>query len=284
MTERATVGEATDVAFQKLCRDRYLDEGTPDVPHLKVKRAMVRRVSRSVATRLILKYEWLGTMAGTSAHYGIFFGDHCAGVCCVALGGSGAAGAFTHKQFGIDRRAFATFARGACVHWAPKGTNSKLISWTLRLLAKDCPTQKLVIAYADSDAGEIGTVYQATNWTFIGRSVVHTKRELVSPEGRVMNTATAGSYARRNRMRWCEMVKAMEAEGWTQQKPNPKGRYVYVLDSTDAALVDLVASLAKPYPKRDNPKASESSTTPASQSGSGRGSTDPDAPDDRLGP
>ena len=38
--------------------------------------------------------------------------------------------------------------------------------------------------------------------------------------------------------------------GWTEQKSNPKGRYVYVLDKTDKRLTELVESMRQPYPKR----------------------------------
>ena len=86
-TSRSTFREAaSDVAWQKQLRDRFESEGVPPVPHLDVKRAVVRPVSRRMAEQIILKYEWLGTMAQTGYHYGIFFGSYCAGVCCVAAG------------------------------------------------------------------------------------------------------------------------------------------------------------------------------------------------------
>lgn len=62
-----------DVCWQKQLRDKYLAEGIPPVPNLDVKRAVVRPVSRHLAEQTIYKYEWLGTMAATSLHYGIFF-------------------------------------------------------------------------------------------------------------------------------------------------------------------------------------------------------------------
>ena len=153
--------KANGRAWQKALRDEYLHEGTPDVD-LRLKGAKVRRVSRKMAERVILKYEWLGTMGNSGLHYGIFFGDYCAGVCCVALNGSGTAGNTVHLQFGLQRSDVATLVRGACVHWAPSGSNSKLVSWTCRLLERDSAA-KLVGAYSDSDAGEIGTIYQACN-------------------------------------------------------------------------------------------------------------------------
>ncbi len=151
------------------------------MPHLDVKRAEVRPVSWRLAEQIILKYEWLGTMGRTSMHFGIFFGSYCAGVCCVATS-AGLAGMYVHREFGIEASELLALARGACVHWAPSGTNSKLVSWTCRLLSKE-KRGKIVIAYSDTDAGEIGTIYQACNWVYIGRGAA--VAQYVAPNGRI---------------------------------------------------------------------------------------------------
>ena len=49
------------------------------------------------------------------------------------------------------------------------------------------------------------------------------------------------------RAKWC---MALREAGWTEQKSNPKHRYVYVLDKSDSALVERVERMRKPYPKR----------------------------------
>lgn len=275
---RTPAAKATTIAHQKLRRDGHLAEGTPAVPHLSVKRAHVRAVSRAVAKRIILKYEWLGTMAPTAAHYGIFFGEFCAGVCCIAVNGTGAAGSHSHKQFKVERRELGTLARGACVHWAPKGANSKLIAWSLRLLARDYPEPRLVIAYSDPDAGEIGTVYQATNWTYIGPSPPQGDKELVSSKGRVLNVRSVGHYMKRNRMTWREAMAALESAGWRHQKRSSKGRYVFVLRKTDRELVDHVATLAQPYPKREDSNPAAQAGDGGTPDGAGRFDSDPAAP------
>ena len=89
--------------------------------------------------------------ASSSLHYGIFFGNECGGVCCVAINGTGTAGPFIANQFGIERKHLTILVRGACVHWAPTGANSKLVSWTARLVAKE--GAKIMLAFSDDDAG-----------------------------------------------------------------------------------------------------------------------------------
>lgn len=261
-----------DVAWQRQLRDRHAREGLPaglTPAKLALKHATVKAVSRNVAEQVILKYEWLGTMAATTAHYGIFFGPYCAGVTCVAIG-SGSGGTNVHKPFAIDRHALAVLARGACVHWAPQGANSKLVSWTARLLARDYPSVKLMIAYADSDAGEIGTIYQACGWTYIGQG--SPTRQWINPAGRVMDQKLPSNIAHgiqkkqgEDAVQRADVVRALRDAGWREQESNPKHRYVTLVDKADSALVARVRAMALPYPKRDDERASMQPIGPGSK-------------------
>ena len=47
-------------------------------------------------------------------------------------------------------------------------TTSKAVAMSLKLIKKDIPLCKLVVSYADLDQNHIGTIYQATNWYFVG--------------------------------------------------------------------------------------------------------------------
>lgn len=273
MVSRSTFRDvAGDVAWQRQLRDRYLPEGVPPVPHLNVKRAVVRPVNRKLAEQIIFKYEWLGTMAKTRYHYGIFFGMYCAGVTCVAVGMS-TGGVNTHLSFGLRPREMALLARGACVHWAPTGTNSRLVSLTCRYLARDTDC-KLVIAYADTDAGEIGTIYQACNWIYIGRGA--SVKQYVAPNGRIYDQKIIYDLRRRrgvlDSVSWSEQRRALLTAGWMEQKTNPKHRYVCILDKKDRALRKVVEGMKRPYPKRDVCVRSIEGDTPGDQLGSG-GST-----------
>jgi hypothetical protein len=261
---RLTFRDAQDhTAWQRQLRDHYLDEGVPPVPHLSVKRARVRRVSRKLAEQIILKYEWLGTMANTRQHYGIFFGLHCAGVTCMAIG-TGTGGVNVHKEFHLTPQEVGLLARGACVHWAPSGANSKLVSWTCRLLARDTKS-KIVIAYSDTDAGEIGTIYQACNWVYIGRG--SSTEQYIAPNGRIYDQKLVYNLRKQHgildTVSWSEQRQALLDNGWRAQKTNPKHRYVWVIDKGDKALVNRIERMAQPYPKR-NARAADGSTLASS--------------------
>lgn len=247
--------KANGRAWQKALRDEYLHEGAPDID-LNLKRARVRKVSRKMAERIILKYEWLGTMGNSGLHYGIFFDDYCAGVCCVALNGSGTAGNTVHLQFGLRRSDVATLVRGACVHWAPTGANSKLVAWTCKLLSRDSRA-KLIGAYSDSDAGEVGTIYQACGWVYVGKTSQMRDQQIVSPAGRVYDRRNISSWAKSNGVPWSNVKKKLVKDGWKFQDINKKGRYVKQI-GRDSALAARLKAMAKPYPKRNY--APESST------------------------
>ncbi len=245
---RLTFREKVDVCWQKQLRDKYLSEGVPPVPHLDLARAVVRPVSRKLAEQIILKYEWLGTMSPTSHHYVVFFGSHCAGVCC--FGFSAGANLNAYKEFSLlDYNELAYLARGANVHWSPNGTNSKLVAWACKLIARETKA-RLVIAYSDVDAGEIGTIYQASNWIYIGKG--SSTNQWVSPSGRIFDQKYPSDLRRRDGkiVPRAKYTEALRENGFTEQKSNPKHRYVFVLDKSDKQLIQRVEAMRKPYPKR----------------------------------
>ena len=231
------------ICWQKQLRDKFNLEGVPPVPHLEVNKAMVRKITNRQAAQIIKRYEWLGTMgAGVETSYGIFFGMFCAGVTTFSNGGATPALA---KTFGIPCKQLRYLTRGANTHWSPKYANSKLIAMSLRLEAKH---GKLAIAFSDSDAGEIGTVYQATNWIYIGKGTGWF--QWVSAQGKIWSSNSFTKRASTQNITTTELATALIKEGWVKQKANPKGRYVYVLDRTDKRLIDKVEAMRQPYPKR----------------------------------
>ena len=60
-------------------------------------------------------------------------------------------------------------ARGASISFAPKNTASWLIMNSIRWMVKNTPF-RIFTAYADPMAGELGTIYQACNFYYLGQS------------------------------------------------------------------------------------------------------------------
>ena len=231
-----------------------------------LKTAVVRECPHSIAKQIILEYEWLGTMVSAKFYAGIFFdGWKCGGALAFCVGGGGA-GVNMHRLFGLQRHDIAYLARGACTYWTPVGTASKLIAHGLRIAKRR--GVKLAVAYADTDAGEIGTVYQATNWTCIGKG--ESIRQMVHPKtGRTYDKKLSWDLANRTDMKItrAQARRKLFDAGFTEQNSNPKWRYIYILaDGKEGeAIHRRIAHLVVPYPKR----VKDSSEPPADLAGKG---------------
>lgn len=144
---------------------------------------------------------------------------------------------------------------------------SRIVAIAIRKLRRYSPGIRCLVSFADPSQGHHGGIYQAMGWTFTGQS---NETTLHFWKGRWRHTRSiAGTSAPKGQ-------RAIFESGAIPTKVVP-GKYRYLLPLDDE-LRPVVRGLALPYPKRDNIPASESSTCPASQSGSGRSSTDPDAP------
>jgi len=146
-------------------------------PVVGLENAVVVEISYEKAKELILKYEWLGTMGSTERCFGLILDGELAGVCCFGkTGGTDTAKSVCGEEWA---QYVVTLCRGACVHWAHPHSASYLISAACKLMANSGRTTKsgkvfapayIFVAYSDTDAGEIGTVYQACNWLCCGKT------------------------------------------------------------------------------------------------------------------
>lgn len=213
-----------------------------------IKKAEVRSVSYQTAKAIILDYEWLGTMAATSEHYGIYWQGNCGGVVCF-----GQCDGWTHRtvlKYGVSLEKTWVLSRGACVHWAHPHSASKIIASALKLHRQKTGAE-IVIAYSDPEAGEIGTVYQATNWIYLGVC----KRNadgFQTPNGERLHRNVVYDMRRKQRSRntksWSDMKAELLQNGWSTYKISDKGRYVFAFDKR---LRTQIQKDSEPYPKRN---------------------------------
>ena len=59
-------------------------------------------------------------------------------------------------------------SRGACISWAPKNLGSWLIMQSIRWMVKNTEFRYFT-AYSDPEAKELGTIYQACNFVYLGQ-------------------------------------------------------------------------------------------------------------------
>ena len=240
-------------AWQRTIREKKSLEGgdgdlfgCPAVP--PIDSAELREISHSAASSVILEYEWLGTMGTTQRHYGVFFGGELAGAVCFGYF-QGMQGYATYVG---DRYAKlgTQLSRGACVHWAHPHSGSKLISWALRQEARK--GYKFAIAFSDPDAGEIGTLYQATNWHYLGFTK-DTHWDIYHKDGRLFLND-------RDLFKKYGFRGAGKIDQWLRDKPHlerrlrkPKGRYTTLMGTRkeNKEMMHVLERHIKPYPKRD---------------------------------
>jgi hypothetical protein len=217
-------------------------------------------------------------MGTTDVSFGLYFGEHLAGVECFGrTAGTKSAASVCGPEYAHMVK---TLCRGACAPWAdPQRIDSKgrvhtgaaasfLISESCRLMSER--GYHIFVAYSDAEAGEVGTVYQACNWIAVeptkqgssmfawtGKKGKGLKDRKLRDE-RLISAATRdrsfsrGIAAYRIKCTRREYREQMVKEGFLFFKATPKRRYVGLYG--DKRLVrELTAALKwgpVPYPKR----------------------------------
>ncbi len=218
--------------------ERLLDPRRP-VPALDD--CKVEPISYAEAASIILRYEYLRTMApNTLACYGLLGPDgEVLGATCFAC---------TSRIPTVPTASEVCLARGACVPWAPPNAASYLIRRATQQAHQDHGWESFV-AYGDPDAGEVGTIYQACNWLYLGRCGRH--------------GLTRSEWKRPGTMRWISdrnlshqgftgpgAWARARASGWMSRVRPSKHRYVWLEGPRVKALRALIADRIEPYPTR----------------------------------
>ena len=247
-------------AHQRIIRERKSKETIEDLfgnywnnINKNIENAVVKEISTNEAKRIILEYEWLGTMGTTQKHFGIFFDGHLGGVVCYGYFQAMNTNSGGHPYAPYVGTEYAKqgiqLSRGACVHWCHPHTGSKLIGKTLKLMKEE--GYKYVIAFSDPEAGEIGTLYQATNWHYLGFG--NTKHhDIYYKDGKIFlnDRDYYKKYKTRSKKSMEEFVANNEDLEIRLRKP--KGRYIYLLGDKKEKkqMMQVLKTKIKPYPKR----------------------------------
>ena len=145
---------------------------------------------------------------------------------------------------------------------------SRCVAVSLKMLKRQSPGLKLVVSYADAGQGHVGTIYQATNWIFLGAATqpyLKVKGKVVHPRTLYDRYGPGGQS-----LPW---LRAHVDPGAQRVKMAAKFKYVYAFSKS---LRRRLEANAQPYPKRvgssegaapgDQPGEGGSSPTPTLQS------------------
>jgi hypothetical protein len=230
----------------------------------------------------IERYEWLGIMPIWVTHR---FTARYKGTL-IAANIFGTPYAFSNLLGKDNNNLEKHITRGASISYAPKNTASWLIMQSIRWMVKNTEF-RLFTAYADPSAGELGTIYQACNFFYLGQDYGTKKAYVHNETGRqygasyfnnrsvikraalasgltwisdyiVPNKSGSKRVVKFSLMKPHEEVQVRNAvekykENFTQVDLPPKHKYAYVLGRTKLEtrrLRTLYLNLneIKPYP------------------------------------
>lgn len=127
----------------------------------ELKDSRVEPVTVKFATDYITRYNYTGSMTGWSRYcFGHFFGDVCGGVNVFGV----PTGQYTKRFPG---QTVLQLYRGVSLPRTPFNSGSFLTSHALAWLKKNSDVD-VVVAFCNPKDGEFGTIYQSSNWSYLG--------------------------------------------------------------------------------------------------------------------
>lgn len=223
---------------------------------MSIASSSVKEINYATAQEIIKKYEWLENMGTTEIAFGLVCSNVVVGAACFGrTGGTNSAAAVFGPKY-TDK--VMTLCRGACVHYAHEHSASHLISKSCKIMAARDVAYGF-LSYADPEAGEIGTVYQACGWTYTG--MTSPTEKFKTPSGKVKDARLVSAYTRDRRngtltykRTRAEQKRLMLQQGYEFFSGHAKHRYVgiYGRDQTHTReLKKLLRYEPLDYPKRD---------------------------------
>jgi len=248
------------------CYQRVIRESAQPEPDEEIKRALaqdfthasVREVDYATAKPLVLKYEWLRTMGSGRWFWGLYFGEHLAGV---AVFGTSAGTRVAESIAGIENaNRVCELVRGLCLPWAHQHSASWFIPQACKQMA-DKYGKNIFVAYATDAAGEVGQIYSSLNWIYTGRTqaaqqfVVHGK---IRDSRQISNLARDGTAKKGEPQKYrrsrAEQKQLLLEQGAVFIPGTPKHRFVGIHGSPlmVKGLHKALKLPSLPYPKRES--------------------------------
>lgn len=199
-------------------------------------------VSQAVARDLLVREHYLHSFpGGTQLAFGIFAGHRLLGAITLGAGPANA-----HRLVGgASQRDCLTLSRLWLSDELPLNSESHVLGQVLRSLRQHTEV-KFLITYADPAHGHVGTIYQASNWSYTGLSDATPLYDL--GDGRQRHSrSVAQAFGTRS-------LRYLKQHGIAVRliKQLPKHRYVFFLDRRWRSRL-LVPIL--PYPKPEVSRA-----------------------------
>ena len=211
------------------------------------KTAQIVRVSRADAEAFMLEFEHLGNVGLGVWHFGMVVEGRLAcvlsfGVPCFSMG-RGVIGELATKH-GVR---VLQLCRGGTSRGAPRNSPSKAIGLAMRVIYRQFGNC-MIVAYADPQCHEVGTIYQACNAVHTGWTKPKGQANYILHGRRLSAWTVRRRYGTRSLVR----LRAIDPDVVVEQL-RPKIRYVLVAASSSCRrkLMRDLRNLQQPYPKRE---------------------------------
>lgn len=213
----------------------------------------VRPIGREIYTDWILKRHYAHRLPLIQYAYGSFVNRECVAVITYGQPATNfVAKSVVQEQY---RGLVLELNRLIVGEDQPRNTASQLVAASLKML----PKPAVIVSYADEGQGHVGYVYQATNFTYCGKTAPH-RNDYISPTGEKIHPRTMQGWKGVNNLeRW------VEENGWTKEKPSFKHRYVYVTGSKSQKreITKCLLWDPEPYPKGETRRYSADAEIPS---------------------
>lgn len=124
-------------------------------------------------------------------------------------------------------------------------TTSQAVALTLKELRKIAPQVKIIVSYADIDQEHTGTIYQATNWFYLGKFTEGMKSAVYLRGKKTHNKTVVDKYGTSN----IEWLQKHVDKGATAFITKGKHKYIFCLCKKQRK---KWKKRSKEYPKRND--------------------------------
>lgn len=139
---------------------------------------------KNMVTKFIEKHEWLGDISLYTTHWFGCFHNETNILSGVLLFNT--PNAFMKIGDLETKKLERLISRGACISWSPKNLGSWMIKQCITWMTKNTP-YRIFSCYSDTTAKELGTIYQACNFYYLGKKFGATKKYINPYNGHLIS-------------------------------------------------------------------------------------------------
>lgn len=172
---------------------------------------------KKACKEFISRHEWLGTVAPYTTHY--FYAEYkgiMSGVILMSV-----PNAFSKILGEETKNLERLISRGACISWSPKNLASNFLMWCIKWMVNNTE-YRLFTCYSDPAAKELGSIYQACNFYYLGQGFGSTVRYVNPYNGKISNDRLFRHcnmyklYAQKLGIRWDEKWGGSKTINWSK--------------------------------------------------------------------